>query len=182
MIATFGVPVRVISDRGPQFTATLWHQILERMGVQVAHASSHHPQSDGQTERAIQTFSASLYELSRVSFHRLGRHVYLCFSLPSTMPTAKPQSPHPSELFSAKIRCLQRLRSFGIPLQRRDLVLQAAMRKAADQTQYVDQHYQSLTEVWEFVREHQGKDCRAYEGREKIREGGSIAARSGIWC
>ena len=56
VVSTFGVPVKVISDRGPQFTAQLWHQILENLGIQVAHATSHHPQTDGQSERTIQTF------------------------------------------------------------------------------------------------------------------------------
>ena len=56
VVTTFGVPTKVISDRGPQFTSQLWHQLMDGLGVRVAHATSHHPQSDGQSERAIQTF------------------------------------------------------------------------------------------------------------------------------
>ena len=41
--------------------------------------------------------------------------------------------------------------------------------EAADHTQYVDQHYQSLTEVWEFVREHQGKIAERMKAREDQR-------------
>ena len=55
VIANFGLPKVVISDRGPQFSAAVWKAILEGLGSKVALATSHHPQTDGQTERAIQT-------------------------------------------------------------------------------------------------------------------------------
>ena len=55
LIAHFGVPATVISDRGPQFTSAVWRETLEQLGSRVALASSHHPQTDGQTERTIQT-------------------------------------------------------------------------------------------------------------------------------
>ena len=55
VIAPFGTPVKVISDRGPQFTAAVWQEVLKIMGTSVALAATHHPQSDGQTERSIQT-------------------------------------------------------------------------------------------------------------------------------
>ena len=55
LVAHFGVPATVISDRGPQFTSAVWKETLGQLGTQVALASSHHPQTDGQTERTIQT-------------------------------------------------------------------------------------------------------------------------------
>ena len=56
VVSVFGVPVRIILDRGPQFTSALWHELLESMRVQVAYASSHYPQIDRQSKRTIQTF------------------------------------------------------------------------------------------------------------------------------
>ena len=56
IVANFGVPSVVISDRGPQFTALLWQKMLTMLGARSALAATHHPQSDGQTERTIQTF------------------------------------------------------------------------------------------------------------------------------
>ena len=53
VVSTFGVPVKVISDRGPQFTARLWHETLTQMGVTIGYATSHNPKTDGQTERMI---------------------------------------------------------------------------------------------------------------------------------
>ena len=55
IVGDFGVPQVVISDRGPQFAAEVWQRILALIGSQVALASTHHPQSDGQSERMIQT-------------------------------------------------------------------------------------------------------------------------------
>ena len=56
VVSVFGVPSLVITDRGTQFSARLWKQLLEKIGSSAALASSHHPQTDGQSERAIQTF------------------------------------------------------------------------------------------------------------------------------
>ena len=55
VISILGVPSKVILDRGPQFTSALWQQLLNLLGAKVSLAASHHPQSDGQSERAIQT-------------------------------------------------------------------------------------------------------------------------------
>ena len=55
LVAHFGVPSVVISDRGPQFASALWKSVLDQLGARAALATSHHPQTDGQTERAIQT-------------------------------------------------------------------------------------------------------------------------------
>ena len=55
VVRDFGVPQVVISDRGPQFSSEIWKRLLELMGSRVALATTHHPQSDGQSERMIQT-------------------------------------------------------------------------------------------------------------------------------
>ena len=55
VISQFGIPEKVITDRGPQFAANLWHRVLTFLGSKPALASAHHPQTDGQTERAVQT-------------------------------------------------------------------------------------------------------------------------------
>ena len=55
VVAEFGVPAKVISERGPQFTATVWKEVLNTLGSNIALAATHHPQTDGQSERAIRT-------------------------------------------------------------------------------------------------------------------------------
>ena len=55
VISRHGMPVKVISDRGTQFESVLWHEVIERMGTRVALATTHHPQTNGITERANRT-------------------------------------------------------------------------------------------------------------------------------
>ena len=55
VVSVWGVPAVVISDRGPQFSSQLWRNVLKSLGSHAALATSHHPQTDGQSERAVQT-------------------------------------------------------------------------------------------------------------------------------
>ena len=55
VVSQFGVPESVISDRGPQFTADIWQRALNLLGSRASLATAHHPETDGQSERAIQT-------------------------------------------------------------------------------------------------------------------------------
>ena len=43
VVSIWGVPAIVISDRGPQFSAQLWRNILQVLGSYAALATSHHP-------------------------------------------------------------------------------------------------------------------------------------------
>ena len=56
VISAFGVPVKIISDRGSLFTASVWKETMKALGTNIALAATHHPQTDGQSERTIQTF------------------------------------------------------------------------------------------------------------------------------
>jgi hypothetical protein len=49
-----GLPTRVISDRGPQFTAEFTTEVYWLLGIKVAKTTAYHPQADGQTERVNQ--------------------------------------------------------------------------------------------------------------------------------
>ena len=55
VVRDHGIPKVVISDRGPQFVAKVWQHLLKSLHSQAALSTTHHPQTDGQTERAIQT-------------------------------------------------------------------------------------------------------------------------------
>ena len=43
-------PNIIVSDRDPIFTRNFWTELFSCLGTQLAHSSSYHPQSDGQTE------------------------------------------------------------------------------------------------------------------------------------
>lgn len=56
----FGLPVDIVSDRGPQFTAQFWRAFCTLIGASVSLSSGYHPQSNGQTERMNQDLETTL--------------------------------------------------------------------------------------------------------------------------
>ena len=55
IIARHGCPRIIISDRGTQFDSELWAEVWRMLGTKVAMASTHHPQTNGLTERCNRT-------------------------------------------------------------------------------------------------------------------------------
>uniref|UniRef100_A0A8C8DEE2 Integrase catalytic domain-containing protein n=1 Tax=Oryzias sinensis TaxID=183150 RepID=A0A8C8DEE2_9TELE len=55
-----GIPVDIVSDRGPQFTSQVWKAFCSALGATVSLTSGYHPQSNGQAERANQELEAAL--------------------------------------------------------------------------------------------------------------------------
>ncbi|CEJ61941.1 hypothetical protein PMG11_03668 [Penicillium brasilianum] len=49
-----GVPLAIVSDRGPQFVSSFWERVCERLSIQRRLSTAFHPQTDGATERANQ--------------------------------------------------------------------------------------------------------------------------------
>jgi Integrase zinc binding domain len=56
----FGLPDKMILDRGPQFAAKAFKAMLSRLGVNSALSTAYHPQTDGTTERVNQEIEAYL--------------------------------------------------------------------------------------------------------------------------
>ncbi|EGZ21589.1 hypothetical protein PHYSODRAFT_262200, partial [Phytophthora sojae] len=46
-----GMPIDIVSDRDPRFTAHLWQEVFTLLGSQLSMSTADHPQTDGQTER-----------------------------------------------------------------------------------------------------------------------------------
>ena len=67
VIRLHGVPVSSISDRDPRFTSRLWPSLQQTMGTKLNLRTTFHPQTDGQSERTIQTLEDLLrsYVLER---------------------------------------------------------------------------------------------------------------------
>jgi len=54
IVCLHGVPKKIVSDRGTQFTSHFWHKLHESMDTKLQFSSAYHPQTDGQTERTNQ--------------------------------------------------------------------------------------------------------------------------------
>jgi len=50
----YGLPQRVVSDRGPQFIAEFTWELYRLLRIKLAATTTYHPQGDGQTERVNQ--------------------------------------------------------------------------------------------------------------------------------
>ena len=46
-----GMPLEIVSDRDPRFTAAFWQAVFKRLGTRLKMSTADHPQTDGQTER-----------------------------------------------------------------------------------------------------------------------------------
>nr|AAX96594.1 retrotransposon protein, putative, Ty3-gypsy sub-class [Oryza sativa Japonica Group]AAX96644.1 retrotransposon protein, putative, Ty3-gypsy sub-class [Oryza sativa Japonica Group]ABA93204.1 retrotransposon protein, putative, Ty3-gypsy subclass [Oryza sativa Japonica Group] len=60
IVCLHGVPKRIISDRGTQFTSHFWEKVHEALGSYLAFSTAYHPQTDGQTERTNQVLEDML--------------------------------------------------------------------------------------------------------------------------
>ena len=60
VIRRWGMPRRISSDRGAQFTSQLWTELWRRTGTSTNLTTAYRPQGDGSSERFIQTVSGLL--------------------------------------------------------------------------------------------------------------------------
>ncbi|KAD3068433.1 hypothetical protein E3N88_36313 [Mikania micrantha] len=61
IVARHGVPLSIVSDRDTRFTSRFWKKFHEQMGTRLCLSTAYHPQTDGQTERTIQTLEDMLH-------------------------------------------------------------------------------------------------------------------------
>jgi hypothetical protein len=54
IVCLHGVPKKIVSDRGTQFTLMFWERLYETLDTQLRFSSAYHPQTDGHTERVNQ--------------------------------------------------------------------------------------------------------------------------------
>jgi hypothetical protein len=54
IVCLHGMPKKIVSDRGTQFTSRFWEKLHEAMDTKLNFSSSYHPQIDCQTERVNQ--------------------------------------------------------------------------------------------------------------------------------
>ena len=60
VVRLHGVPQSIVSDRDPRFTSRFWSAYQRAMGTKLNLSTAYHSQSDGQSERTIQTLEDML--------------------------------------------------------------------------------------------------------------------------
>ncbi|GJW38798.1 putative reverse transcriptase domain-containing protein [Tanacetum coccineum] len=60
IVARHGVPILIISDCDSRFTSRFWQSMQEALGTRLDMSTAYHPQTDGQSERTIQTLEDML--------------------------------------------------------------------------------------------------------------------------
>ncbi|GJR36255.1 putative reverse transcriptase domain-containing protein [Tanacetum coccineum] len=60
IICRHGVPISIISDEDSKFASRFWRSLQGALGTQLDMSTAYHPQTDGQSERTIQTLEDML--------------------------------------------------------------------------------------------------------------------------
>ncbi|WZY70984.1 hypothetical protein YC2023_003224 [Brassica napus] len=60
IVRLHGVPASIVSDRDSRFTSYFWKAFQKALGTRVNMSTAYHPQTDGQSERTIQTLEDML--------------------------------------------------------------------------------------------------------------------------
>lgn len=82
IVRLHGIPVSIVSYRDPRFTSRFWHSLHDAMGMKLTVSTAFHPQTDGQSERTIQTLEDMLqlcvlhFKGSWIQYHPLIEFIY----------------------------------------------------------------------------------------------------------
>ncbi|GKD09354.1 putative reverse transcriptase domain-containing protein [Tanacetum coccineum] len=60
VVTRHGIPVSIICDRDPKFASHFWRSLQKALGTSLDMSTAYHPQTDGQSERTIQTLEDML--------------------------------------------------------------------------------------------------------------------------
>ncbi|KAJ9538003.1 hypothetical protein OSB04_030736 [Centaurea solstitialis] len=60
IVTRHGIPLSIVSDRDSRFTSSFWKSFQRVMGSELKFSTAYHPQTDGQSERTIQTLEDML--------------------------------------------------------------------------------------------------------------------------
>ncbi|GJZ46358.1 putative reverse transcriptase domain-containing protein [Tanacetum coccineum] len=61
IVSRHGIPVSIICDRDGRFTSNFWKSFQKALGTDISMSTAYHPETDGQSERTIQTLEDMLH-------------------------------------------------------------------------------------------------------------------------
>ncbi|GKA51768.1 putative reverse transcriptase domain-containing protein [Tanacetum coccineum] len=71
IVARHGIPILIISDSNSRFISRFWQSMQEALGTRLDMSTAYHPQTDGQSERTIQTLEDMLRAVKCAPFEAL---------------------------------------------------------------------------------------------------------------
>ncbi|GJY55123.1 putative reverse transcriptase domain-containing protein [Tanacetum coccineum] len=71
IVTRHGVPISIIFDHDSQFTSRFWQSMQEALRTRLDMSTAYHPQTDGQSERTIQTLKDMLRAVRCASFEAM---------------------------------------------------------------------------------------------------------------
>ncbi|GJT73947.1 putative reverse transcriptase domain, ribonuclease H-like domain, aspartic peptidase domain protein [Tanacetum coccineum] len=77
VVTRHGIPVWIICDRDGRFTSNFWRAFQKDLGTRLDMSTAYHPQTDGQSERTIQTLEDMLRACVIDFGNGWGRHLPL---------------------------------------------------------------------------------------------------------
>ena len=92
----WGIPTTIITDHDTKFVSDMWHTIFTVLQVNLHYSAAYHPQTDGQSERMIQTIEIALRHWTVNNFAKKWTESipHLHTTLNSTPNALTGQSPH----------------------------------------------------------------------------------------
>ncbi|GKA53017.1 putative reverse transcriptase domain-containing protein [Tanacetum coccineum] len=60
VVTRHGIPISIICDRDPRFASNVWRSLQKALGTNLDMSTTYHPQTDGRSERTIQTLEDML--------------------------------------------------------------------------------------------------------------------------
>ncbi|KAL5510826.1 hypothetical protein EMCRGX_G006432 [Ephydatia muelleri] len=76
LFATHGLPEMVVSDNGSAFTSAEFQTFVKRNGIRHVRSAHHHPSSNEQAERVVQTFKEAILKTTGDLDARLARFLF----------------------------------------------------------------------------------------------------------
>ncbi|GKF62105.1 reverse transcriptase domain-containing protein, partial [Tanacetum coccineum] len=60
IVSRHGIPTSIICDRDVRFTSNFWKSFQKALGIDISMSTAYHPETNGQSERTIQTLEDML--------------------------------------------------------------------------------------------------------------------------
>ena len=110
IVKLHGIPKKIISDRDPVFSSSLWRALQCELGTQLNFSSAYHPETNGQTERVNQILEDMLrmYVMDRQSkweeyLHLVDLYITMVIIAPLGWHHFRHYMPDPIERLLARI-------------------------------------------------------------------------------